>query len=142
MDHRTVQLSPKKRDRSRKGLEFKAAAKLAMFQRAGGPEDVHCEGCGLRLGGKPFDYDHTVEIWELPFDLIELFRKNGVPAEYGKLLGKNCCHKAKSARKAGERAHCKRIVEKAARVKKKSSFLTNRDGEFKKKMDGTVVRRG
>lgn len=104
--------------RNREGLEFKAAAKLEMFRRAGGPENVHCEGCGLRLGGKPFDYDHTVEIWELSSELRALFRKNGVPAEFGKLLGKACCHQPKSARKTAERAHCDRIIEKTARAKK------------------------
>jgi hypothetical protein len=42
---------------SRRGLEFKAAVKLEMFRRAGGPENLCCEGCKLRLGGKPFEVE-------------------------------------------------------------------------------------
>lgn len=103
---------------SRRGLEFKASVKLEMFRRAGGPENVCCEGCGMRLGGKPFDYDHSVEIWELPEELRERFRKEGVPAEYGRLLGKLCCHQPKSARKAAERAKCNKVIKSVAKVKK------------------------
>jgi hypothetical protein len=104
---------------SRKGLEFKASVKLEMFRRAGGPENVCCEGCGMRLGGKPFDYDHTVEVWELPDELRREFRKHGVPAEYGKLLG-HCCHAPKTARKAAERAKCNKVIKSVAKVKKPS----------------------
>lgn len=139
----TRQLSPRKPRRdNRQGLEFKAAAKRDMFIRAGGPEDVHCEGCGLRLGGKAFDYDHTVEIWELPSDLRALFRKNGVPAEFGKLLGKDCCHKDKSARKAGERAKCDRISKKAIGAKKSRNPLPgSRQSGWKKTFSNGWVRR-
>lgn len=119
---------------SRKGLEFKNKVKLEIFKRAGGPDNIRCEGCGLLLRGKPFDYDHDVEIWELPSELREKFRKEGVPAEYGQLLGKACCHKPKTAQKTAERTRCDNLLKKAAKTKKKS-------GGFKgwRKFDGTVV---
>jgi hypothetical protein len=112
------QLSPKKRDRSYR-VEISKSVKLEVFRRAGGPECVTCEGCGLVLGGKRFDYDHTV---------AEVFRtasKNQRPpitADDVKLLGYACCHSEKSAREVKANSHGKRIVEKAARVKKKSAF--------------------
>jgi di/tricarboxylate transporter len=47
-------------------LEIPKKVKLAVFLRAGGPENVTCEGCKLRLGGKPFHYDHTVpEVFQM-----------------------------------------------------------------------------
>ena len=123
-----------------KRLEFTKAVRLEIFRRAGGPGNLCCEGCGISLENKPFEFDHTIECWEM--EDVEHGYRAPLTAEDGKLLGKSCCHKAKTARKAGERAHGRRIVEKAARVKRRSSFLTNRDGPFKKRMDGTVERRG
>jgi hypothetical protein len=103
-----------------------------MYRRAGGPDRLRCENCGLKPKGNLFEYDHTVELWELPSELRERFLEEGVPAEYGKLL---CvpCHDEKSGKKAGERAHGNRIFEKAAKAKpkKRSSFKTNRDGPYK-----------
>lgn len=128
---------------SRKGLEFTAKTKLAMFRRAGGPENLRCEGkdCGLPLMGKPFEYDHTVEIWELPEALRREFRKHGVPAEYGKLLGR-CCHQPKTSRKAGERAKCNKVIKSVAKVKKaRNPIPGSRGTPWRKKMNGEVVPR-
>ncbi len=137
MDHRTVQLSPKKRDRSYR-VEIPKAVKLEVFRRAGGPECVMCEGCGLVLGGKRFDYDH---IHPEVFQNTPRGQRPAIVAEDVKLLGYECCHKFKSAREHKANSHGKRIVEKAARVKKKSAFATNRDGPYKRKMSGEVVPR-
>ena len=125
-----------------KRLEFTKAVKLQIFLRAGGPGAVRCEGCGQLLKGKPHDYDHQIEEWER--EDVALGLRAPLTAADGKLLGKLCCHQPKSARKAGERAHGKRLVEKAAGIKRgerRSSFMTNRDGRFKKKLSGEVVRR-
>jgi hypothetical protein len=136
----TRQIAPRKQNRKR--LEFDKKTKIEMFKRAGGPEDLRCEGtgCGIPLRGKPFEYDHTLECWEM--EDIEHGLRPPLTAEDGKLL---CipCHQEKTGRKAGERAHGKRIVAKAARAetKKRSSFRTNRDSPYKVKMDGTVVWR-
>jgi hypothetical protein len=111
-------------------LEIPKRVKLAVFLRAGGPENVTCEGCKLRLGGKPFDYDHTIEEWEQTRPKAERV----ITADDVKLLG-YCCHKSKTARKAGERAHGKRIVEKAARVNVKPP------SRYRKKLNGQVVDR-
>jgi len=119
-------------------LEFSKPVKIEMFRRAGGPNDLRCEKCQLRLMGKPFEYDHTLECWEM--EDIEHGLRPPLTAADGKLL---CipCHARKTGKKTGERAHGKRIIAKAARAKPKSSFATNRNSPWKKKMDGTVERR-
>lgn len=52
-------------------------------------------------------------------------------------------HKLKTAREAMERAEyrAKRGKHRGYKRKPRSSFQTNRDGPFKKRMDGTVERR-
>lgn len=103
-----------------KRLEFSKDVRLEIFRRAGGPGKICCEGCGLSLMGKPFEYDHQVECWEM--EDIEHGYRPPLTADDGKLLGKDCCHTPKTSKKAGERAHGKRIVENAAGVKPKGSF--------------------
>lgn len=118
-------------------LEIPKRVKLQVFTRAGGPDKVCCEGCTLRLGGKPFEYHHIRAEWTQTLSLSE---RAAITAADVRLL---CipCHDAISAKDTTARAHGKRIVEKTARVKRRSSFLTNRDGPFKKRMDGSVERR-
>lgn len=132
----------KRKSQNRKGLEFKKAVKVEMFLRAGGTENLRCEGCGADLKNKRFDYDHTVEIWELPSDLREEFKKHGVPAEYGKVLGYSCCHQQKTSEKRGERAHCERIIEKTARATESDYPMPfGRKSDLKKRMNGDIVDR-
>jgi hypothetical protein len=117
-----------------KRLEFKKSVKIAILRRSGWPEAPVCEGCGLPLRGKRIEVDHTLECWEKP-DRTEL------TAEDGRALGE-CCHKPKTARKNGERAHGTRIIENAAGVKKKARPMAgSRASGWKRKMDGTAVRR-
>lgn len=118
-------------------LEFSKAVRLEIFRRAGGPGDLRCEGCGLSLQGKAFDVDHTIEEWEQE-DVAHGLRAP-LTASDGKLLGKACCHVPKTARKAGERAHVKRIVENAARCKPKSRPMPgSRASGIRKRMSGKV----
>lgn len=117
-------------------LEFTDKVKLEMFHRAGGPGNLRCEGCRLSLRGKPFEYDHMVECWEM--EDIQHGLRSPLTAADGKLL---CipCHDAKTGKKAGERAHGKRIVKKAAKAHKpKRGGFSKR---LSRKMDGTIVNR-
>jgi hypothetical protein len=116
-----------------KRLEFSKRVRLEIFLRAGGMTKLHCETCTLPIKGSNFEIDHCIEEWERQ-DVLHGYREP-LTAEDGKLL---CipCHDIKSGRKSGERAHCKAIVEKAAKARKKQPFRGWR------KMDGTPVWAG
>jgi hypothetical protein len=116
-----------------KRLEFSKKVRLEIFLRAGGPDKLRCEGkdCGLPIKGSNFEIDHTLECWEM--EDVEHGYREALTAEDGKLL---CipCHDAKTGKKAGERARCKKVVEKAAKARKpKQPFKGWR------KFDGSVV---
>lgn len=50
-------------------------------------------------------------------------------------------HKAKTAADVAIKSKTYRVRSRHLGIKRKSSFQTNRDGKFKKRMDGTVVLR-
>jgi hypothetical protein len=117
-------------------LEIPKAVKLEVFRRAGGPEDISCEGCSLRLGGKAFDYDHSLPEWMQNAPRSERV----ITANDVKLLGRDCCHKPKTAKEAGQRAHGVRIVEKLARINRRESTSFTRHGStLRKKLNGDIV---
>jgi hypothetical protein len=51
---------------------------------------VCCEGCGLPLGKKPYNIDHTIA------DALVLDKRRPLTVDDGKLLGKACCHDPKT----------------------------------------------
>ncbi len=51
---------------------------------------IACEGCGLILGRKPYNIDHTIP------DALQIDKSKKLTAEDGKLLGKECCHDPKT----------------------------------------------
>lgn len=134
----TRQLSPKRRDRSYR-VEIPKAVKLEVFRRAGGPEELVCEGeCCLPLRGKPFEYHHLREewTWNLPKS-----QRPPITAADVKLL---CipCHDNVSAVGTKDRSHSKRIIEKTARAKKTRNPLPgSKASGWRKKMDGSWERR-
>jgi hypothetical protein len=125
-----------------KRTEFSKNVRLEIFKRAGGLENLRCEGndCGVPLRGKPFEVDHTLECWEM--EDIEHGLRRPLTAEDGKLL---CipCHQEKTGRKAGERAKGKRLVAKAARAEKKYSrpLPGTKASGWKHTMRGEWIRR-
>lgn len=117
--------------------EFSRKLKAAIVLRATDASGVVCcEGCGLRLGKKPYEIDHTLAE-ELVTD-----KTKPLTIEDGRLLGKDCCHKPKTANDI-------RVIRKADRardkdsgaMKRRSSFQTSRNGPFKQKIGGEIVRR-
>ena len=99
--------------------EIPKPVKLQVFLRAGGnTPDLRCEGCGLRLGGKRFDYDHQIAEC---FQTLPKSERPPITADDVKLLGYECCHKGKSASEHKANSHGKRLVSKAARAEKKYS---------------------
>lgn len=115
----------------RKPLTRKQFVELFMRQ------DGKCPECGQKLqskGGQEVEIidEHLNPLW-----------KNGTNELSNRELWCKPCTKPKTAAEAGERSKVYDTRDKhIGAIKKKSSFLTNRDGGFKKKMDGTVVRRG
>lgn len=76
-----------------KRREFSRAQKGEMLQRSRDANGrIRCEGCGMDLTGKRFDFDHTVA------EAMRLEDDKGRPISIadGKLLGKACCHDPKS----------------------------------------------
>lgn len=116
-------------------VEIPKKVKLSVFERAGGPGNVCCEGeCGLPLRGKAFQYHHR----------HPEFLQNVHPSERPPITPEDVqllcvpCHAAISAKDTTARAHGKRIVEKAAGLKSRRPIY---QGKFKRKLDGTVVDR-
>jgi hypothetical protein len=48
---------------------------------------LRCEGCGLVLGAKKFDIDHTIP------EALVIDKSKPLTAADGKLLGVACCHR-------------------------------------------------
>lgn len=121
--------------------EIPKSVKLKVWFRAGGGTrlGVSCEGCGLKLGRKPFHYDHVFPEW---LRVASKADREKIKSEDVKLLGYECCHKPKTAIEAGERAKDYAVLEKEAGARNKGPGMpgTKRSG-WKKRMDGTVERR-
>lgn len=91
------------------------------------------------MRGKAFQIDHQIEEWELDHIAREL--RGPLTAADGKLLGQDCCHAPKTAKKAGERAKGKRIAEKLARIDRRSTSSGQRgfSQRYKRKMNGDIL---
>jgi len=78
---------------------------------------VTCEGCGLVLGRKPYEIDHTI-----PEGLL-IYRREPLTIEEGQLLGKECCHRGgKTAKDVGDIARAVRREAKHLGIKKPGGF--------------------
>lgn len=105
-----------------------ASVKLRILDKQG---DV------CAMSGKPFsaadkpEFDHRVPLW-----LGGENRESNIHAILASI------HKPKTKAEATVRAKVKRIKAKELGIHKpKSSFATNRNGAFKKRMDGSIERR-
>jgi len=119
-------------------LEIPKRVKLEVYTRAGGPGQLKCEGCGLLIGGKRFDYDHKqAEIFNTPKS------QRTITADDVQILGYACCHQKKSSREHKDNCHGKRIVAKGAKAQKRKSrpMLGSRESPWKAKIGGGWERR-
>ena len=86
--------------------EFTRAQKVAMLKRAMDAHgNIRCEGCGLNITGKIVEFDHVI-----PEALI-LDKNRELSIEDGRVLGRDCCHRApgtKTARDLAAIAEAKR----------------------------------
>ena len=106
--------------------EFSKRVKLEAFKRSGG----QCEGCTARLFVGRFDYHHDRE------DTM-----GGEPTLQNCKVLCDACHDKITKEHAPIIAKSNRQRNKHLGIKRKSGFQTNRNGRFRKKMDGTVVLR-
>lgn len=117
---------------ARERLTRKQFAELFLRQ------DGRCGNCSQRLemkGGKPVCVDEHVN---------PLWRGGGNDLE-NRELWCTVCTKPKTAQEASQRAKALSVRDKHIGAKKasakRSSFQTNRDGRYKRKMNGEVVER-
>lgn len=107
-----------------------AALRVRVFDAAKGC----CHLCGLPIDPlrERWDVEHVKPLW-----------LGGADNETNMRPAHDRCHADKTATEAAPRAKSTRIRARhiGARKRKRPSFQTNRDGPYRKKMDGTVVRR-
>lgn len=109
--------------------EFTRRQRAEIILRATGADGVIiCEGCGMRLGKKPFEIDHI-----LPCAL-----GGEATLDNAQLLGKECCHRG------GKTQDDIRRIRKADRQRDKHNGAVKPKRPwhpgFRKKMNGTVER--
>lgn len=110
-----------------KRREFTKGQKAAMVLRATNDNGlVCCEGCGLVLGKKPYEFDHSI-----PEGLrTEEDKQKPITIDEGKLLGKECCHRGpdgKTNKDVKVIAKAKRVEAKYYGIKPKRSTLQGRN---------------
>lgn len=121
-----------------KRRDFSRKQRAQIICRATDPRtgQIRCEGCGLILGRKPYQIDHTIAE-ELIID-----KTRELTIDDGKLLGQACCHKPKTADDIRVIRKSDRIRDKnSGAMKRPSSFQTSRDGPYRQKISGGLVWR-
>ena len=113
--------------------EFSRKQRAEIILRATGPDGVIvCEGCGLRLGKKPFEIDHIIA------EALIVDKSAPLTIEDGQLLGKDCCHRG------GKTQDDIRMIRKADRMRDKHNGAMKPKQPWhkgwRKKMNGTVER--
>lgn len=100
--------------------EFSKRQKAEIVHRAMNERgQICCENCGLVLGRKPYEIDHTI-----PEGLL-IYRRDPLTIEEGKLLGEECCHRGgqrKTAKDVGDIARAVRREAKHLGIKKPGGF--------------------
>jgi 5-methylcytosine-specific restriction protein A len=109
-------------------LEFSRKTKRDRFAHCAGK----CEGCGVRLQVGRFHYDHDVPTgWMSGDNSFDNCRVLCQP-----------CHADKTSAEAPQKAKSDRIRDKWIGAKTSRTPLPcGRNSPFKKRMDGSVVRR-
>lgn len=102
--------------------------RLRVFERANG----RCQECGRRIcAGDAWQADHVMALVNGGEN-----RESNLRALCG------WCHKEKTAQDVAEKSKVARVKAKHLGAKNPGrSFATNRNGPWKRKLDGTLVRR-
>lgn len=105
--------------------------KLRIFEAQGG---LCACGCGVKLGmaGERIEYDHTVAL-----------TNGGENRESNLRAIRDCCHKPKTAADVKLRATVNRKKAKHLGIQQtKVALPCGKKSPWKRKLDGTLVRRG
>lgn len=91
-----------------------------------------CKGCTRPLRNENGHIDHIIALIN-----------DGEHREDNMQLLCEWCHASKTAQDVAMKSRSARVRQRHRGIKgkKRSGFLTNRDGPFRKRMDGSVVRR-
>lgn len=118
--------------------EFDRKTRAAIIHRATNKAGhVVCEGCGLVLGKKPFEVDHTIP------EALVMDKSRPLTAADGKLLGKACCHAPKTAEDIRRIRKADRQRDRHTGAMRKTSrpLPGSRASGWKQKLSGEWVRR-
>jgi hypothetical protein len=98
--------------------EFDLKQRGKMLVRAGGPDNIHCEGCGRRLRrGDAYEFDHVTP----------LCLGGETTVENGKLLGAKCCHTNKSGNDSRASTKADEIAKRDLKLKRPKKKLQSRN---------------
>lgn len=118
--------------------EFPRKIRAAIVLRATNADGlICCEGCGLVLGRKPYEVDHTTP------EALVMDKSKPLTADDGKLLGKACCHSPKTAEdiRRFRKADRQRDRHTGAMRKTARPLPGSRASGWKQKLSGEWVRR-
>lgn len=120
-----------------KRREFTRKQRAEIVLRATNKDGiVCCEGCGLVLGKKPYQIDHTIP------EAFILDKDAKLDIADGKLLGQKCCHAPKTKKDVREvRESDRRRDKDSGAWKSKSPMPGGKASKWKRKMNGQVVPR-
>ena len=118
--------------------EFTRSQKAAIVLRATDERGVvACEGCGLKLGKKPYEINHKIP------EALVVDKSRPLTIEDGELLGKSCCHDPLTRTEhIPAIAEAKRREARHLGIKRSPSrpLPGTRASGVRKRMDGTVER--
>ncbi|MGX1740392.1 hypothetical protein ACWIEX_02435 [Bosea sp. NPDC055353] len=90
--------------------EFTRSQKVAMLKRAMDTRGcIRCEGCGLNVSGKVVEFDHVIA------EALILDKTRELSIDDGRVLGRDCCHRAPGAKTARDLAAIAEAKRREAR---------------------------
>lgn len=116
--------------------EFTNAQRMQIVARAMNERgQLCCEGCGLVLGHKRWEIDHTIP------EALVVDKSRPLTIEDGQLLGKECCHRGEDGKTAADVAQIAKAKrrERAYRGDKPPSRWPK--SKWKRKVNGETVLR-
>jgi hypothetical protein len=126
-----------------KRREFAKSDKAAMLLRSRDASGIiRCEGCGMDLTGKHFEFDHVIA------EGLVVDKTKPLTIADGKLLGRDCCHRAPGGKTAQDvaviaKAKRREAIHTGAKIRGKGFPPAKRDGRASRPLERPLPpRRG